>query len=72
MKRAWLVTAFSLTLAGVGAGCGPEEKYCFDQHKTCKEAKIEEEQKKQQEEEERLKRLDALGSPSDGGAVVLD
>lgn len=72
MKRAWLVTAFSLTLAGFGVGCGPEEKYCYDQHTTCTQAKLDKAAKEQQEEEERLRRLDALGTPSDAGAVVLD
>lgn len=71
MKRAWLVLVGSLTLAAL-AGCGPEEKYCVDQHTTCKQAKLDKAAKEQQEEEERLRRLDALGTPSDGGAIVLD
>jgi hypothetical protein len=69
MKRTWLVMAFSLTVAGFGAGCGPEEKYCYDQHNTCKQARIDKEEMEKQEEEDRLKRLDALGSPSDGGVI---
>jgi len=71
LKRAWLVMALSLTLAGFSAGCGPEEKYCYDQHQTCKDAVQAKKDKAQQEEEDRLRRLDALGVTDDGGATVI-
>jgi hypothetical protein len=71
LKRAWLVVALSLTLAGFSAGCGPQEKYCYDQHETCKQAVQDKKDKAQQEEEERLRRLDALGVANDGGSIVV-
>jgi hypothetical protein len=82
LKRAWPVTSRSLavslalslltlSLAGFSTGCGPEEKYCYDQHETCKQAVQDKKDKAQQEEEERLRRLDALGIMSDAGSTVV-
>jgi hypothetical protein len=71
MKSVRVVFAFALTLAGLGTACGPEEKYCYDQHMTCKKAAVDQEaEERERKRKEEEARLDAgLG---DGGAVVID
>jgi len=71
LKHAWLVIALSPLLTVFAAGCGPDEKYCYDQHETCKQAAQDKKDKAQQEEEDRLRRLDALGIMSDAGSIVI-
>ena len=73
MKRTVLVFSVLTMFAGFAAGCGPEEKYCYDQHTTCEQArKLEEARQKEKEEMERARLEAGMGGPSDGGAIVLD
>jgi hypothetical protein len=67
MKVVWVAIglALTLTLAGAGlAACGPEEKYCYQQHKTCAQAELD---KRNQEDQDRQRREDA--GIFDDGAV---
>ncbi|MBC8134147.1 MAG: hypothetical protein H7X95_14290 [Deltaproteobacteria bacterium] len=72
MKLASLVIVFAFALAGLGFACGPEQAYCYEQHKTCEQARLD---KKLEEDriaaEEAARRADA-GVMSDSGATVVD
>jgi hypothetical protein len=72
MKRVVLVLAVMTSFATFATGCGPEEKYCYDQHTTCKQALVDKAAKEQAERERIERERDAMGIPSDGGAIVLD
>lgn len=71
MRVALLVIGLAVTLAGLGVACGPEQKYCYDEHKTCEQALIDK-KAKEQEEKDRIEaeRADA-GIVGDGGATVI-
>ena len=72
MKLLSTVIVLALALAGLGVACGPEETYCYDQHKTCEQARLE---KIKMEEDERARQealRDAQMGISDGGATVFD
>lgn len=58
MKRAVFLSILVSSLAAFASACGPDETYCYDQHKTCKAAADEEQAKKDQAEQDRLNRLD--------------
>ena len=45
MKVVWVVVCLAAILVGVGAACGPQEKYCLGQHLGCTEAQFQEKQK---------------------------
>ena len=45
MKVAWAVVCLAGILVGIGAACGPQEKYCYGKHLGCEEARINEIQK---------------------------
>jgi hypothetical protein len=73
MKRAVLVLSVLTTFAGFAAGCGPEEKYCYDQHTTCKQARdLEEGKERDRIEKERMRLEAGMGGLTDGGSIVLD
>ncbi|MEP6652578.1 MAG: hypothetical protein ABJA82_04430 [Myxococcales bacterium] len=40
MKLVSMVIVFAVALVGLGVACGPEETYCYDQHKSCKQAQL--------------------------------
>ncbi|MEO8213860.1 MAG: hypothetical protein ABI560_11735 [Myxococcales bacterium] len=40
MKLVSMVIVLAVALAGLGVACGPEETYCYDQHKSCKQAQL--------------------------------
>jgi hypothetical protein len=40
MKLVSVVFVFACALAAIGVACGPEQPYCYEQHKTCEQAKI--------------------------------
>ena len=63
----------TLSLAVAGTACGPEERYCFKEHKTCAQAMADkmnaEEEARQREEEAR--RDSGVGGLGDS-AIVLE
>lgn len=71
-KFALVVIGLAVAVAGVGVACGPEEKYCYDEHETCKDALIHK-MAREKEEQDRIaaEKADA-GTISDGGAIVID
>jgi hypothetical protein len=73
MKLVWVVIALAVALTGVGAACGPEEKYCFDEHLSCKEAAQLKDKKKEEEaaEKERIRKELEAGELGDGGATTI-
>ncbi len=67
MKFVWVVIVLASTLAGVGLACGPGQTYCYDEHKSCEQAR----QEKDQVERDRIaaenaRRADAGLPPIDG------
>ncbi len=71
MKFVYALVILSLALVGLGAACGPEEKYCFEEHKTCAQAAIDKAAADRAERERiEAERLDA-GQIGDGGATVI-
>jgi hypothetical protein len=72
MKHVWLVVLLALTVAGVGVACGPEEPYCYQEHTSCAQAKLDQEAREQEERERILREMDASASTGDGGATVVD
>jgi hypothetical protein len=64
-----MVIVLAVALAGLGVACGPEETYCYDQHKSCREAQLEREKKAEEAANQANK--DA-GGPSDVGATTFD
>jgi len=68
MKSVWTLLVLAVTLAGFGAGCGPKETYCYDEHKSCAQVKAD------LDEAERIRQemLKDGGTPSEGGAVFVD
>jgi uncharacterized protein HemX len=69
MKLVWVVVGLALVLTGVGVACGPEQKYCYQQHVTCTQAQLD---KQNKDEQDRQQREDAgLGpDPGDSAPVV--
>ena len=41
MKLLWVVLVFCAVLASVGVACGPNEPYCYNEHKACSVVKSE-------------------------------
>lgn len=66
----WLA---SVALAGgvIAVACGPAETYCYDQHKTCVQAKID---KDQADVQAMLARIaaEADAGVADAGAIVIE
>ncbi|MES1205588.1 MAG: hypothetical protein ABUS79_06585 [Pseudomonadota bacterium] len=74
MKFVFVVCALALAMAGVGVACGPEEKYCFDEHKTCAQAKLDKAAKEQEIKdaiEKARREAEAGEGNTDGGATVV-
>ena len=71
MKFACVVIGLALTLAGMGVACGPEEKYCFDDHKTCKQAALDKEAAEKDAVEKARQAAEAGEGVGDGGATVI-
>ena len=54
MKLVWVAIGLTLTLAGAGfLACGPEQKYCYQQHVTCAQADLDKQARDQEENERR-------------------
>ena len=71
MKLVSVVFFFACALAAVGVACGPEQPYCYEQHKTCEQAKIE----RDQSEQDRIAREKAAAADAgltDTGTIVID
>jgi|GEM_PF-6468358 len=62
----------SVALAGgvIAVACGPGETYCYDQHKTCAQAKIDKEQADVQAMLARIA-AEADAGAGDAGAIVI-
>lgn len=50
MKVVWLVVCLAAILVGIGAACGPQEKYCYSQHLSCSEAETQAKQRFNQQQ----------------------
>jgi hypothetical protein len=72
MKHVSLVMVFALAVVGFAAGCGPEQPYCYQQHTSCAQAKLDDEARAQEERERILREMDASATAGDGGATVID
>lgn len=72
MKLVLVVAVFALALAALGVACGPEEPYCYEQHKTCAQAKIERDQAEIDRINMENAAKDASAGPDDAGATVID
>jgi hypothetical protein len=71
MKLVSVVFVFACALAAVGLACGPEQPYCYEQHKTCEQAKIDRDQSEQDRlATEAAKRADA--GVTDTGTIIID
>jgi hypothetical protein len=54
MKLVWVAIGLALTLAGAGfVACGPEQKYCYQQHVTCAQAALDKQARDQEENDRR-------------------
>lgn len=68
MKSVRVALVLASVLAGGGFACGPEQTYCYDQHKSCEQAKLD----KAKEDRDKMNANGDGQAPSDGGATVID
>jgi hypothetical protein len=68
-----LVSVFvvATVLAAVGAACGPEQPYCYNQHKTCAQAKLDNEQADRAQKAAAAAAAADAGA-SDSGTIIID
>ncbi len=71
MKRAFLILTVMTSFAGFAAGCGPDEQWCYQEHKTCQRARDDEQARKDKEAADRAAALADAGL-SDGGSLVIE
>lgn len=71
MKLVWVVVVFASVFAAVGAACGPQEPYCYDEHKTCAQAKIDRDQAELSRRADQAAAKADAGTPSDAGATII-
>ena len=71
MKFALIVIALAVTLAGIQVACGPQEKWCFEDHATCKQALIDKMAKEAEQKEKDRIAAEAGEGNGDGGATVI-
>ncbi len=62
MKVVWAALALAVTLAGIGIACGPQQKYCYAEHKTCQEV---------MDDMNKPMQLDAQMDTQDDGGPIL-
>lgn len=72
MKLLSTVIVLALALAGLGVACGPEETYCYDQHTTCEQARLDKIKRAEEIKAEEEARKDAQMGISDAGATTFD
>ena len=67
-----VVLLVSVALAGgvIAVACGPAETYCYDQHKTCAQAKRDKDQSDLQAMLDRIA-AEADAGAGDAGAIVI-
>ena len=72
MKLVWVALGLALMLTGVSTavvGCGPEQKYCYQQHTTCTQAELDQQKK---DEEARMRAEAAVITDPGDAAIVID